>query len=104
MMPNFLSKPAAASTSGVLASMAALVLEYKSLMGLDFVLLKGIYVKYIEGRFKELKVYSRNFEFSDVERKRYADLVIQFESVSIVVGDRLVGDSDMNQTLLGENA
>ena len=100
-MPNFLSPPVASSASGILASMSALLLEYKELALLDFVLLKDFYVKYVKGRFKDLKVYSRNFEFSEVERKRYADLVIQFESVSVVNGDGGAIMGDINQSLLG---
>lgn len=98
MMTNFLSKPDAASASGILASMDAL---NKNLHDLDFVLFKDLYVKYFKGRFRHLMVYSRKFQFSVDERKRYADLVIQFESVCVAIGDGLDGVSDMNQSLLG---
>ena len=98
-MTNYLCKPEAAAVSGILASMTELVLEYKR--ALDFVLFKDFYVKYVKGRFADLMVYSRNFRFTADERKRYADLVIQFESVSVVNGDCLDVISDMNQSLLG---
>lgn len=101
MMTNFLCKPEQPSVSGVLASMTALVLEYKRIMGLDFVLLKDFYVKYLNGRFRDLMLYSRNFQFTSEERKRYADLVIQFESIGVVNGVDGISGSDMNQSLLG---
>jgi hypothetical protein len=74
-------------------------LEYKK--ALDFVLFKDFYVKYVKGRFADLLVYSRKFQFSVDDRKKYADLVIQFNAVAITESDELVGVSDMSQSLLG---
>ena len=101
MITNLLSSPVAASASGIIASMTALVLEYKTINGFDFLLFKDFYIKYIKGRFRDLTVYSNNFQFNSEELKRYADLVIQFESISVVNSVDGVSGSDMNQSLLG---